>query len=274
MKKNILAGLLLMVLIQSFAQSPTYQALLKLDHNVNNNKFNVAEGPKKEDFTQRKSAIWNNVYFKYFKNPAGPQPDAGMRFSVMRQCLYSIYCNADTILRVRVLRGKRDKFSVDAIVSVAEGGNIRSEKLKSREYTVVKEDSAVLVEVGRELIKPGSIVQILVEIESYNVRNLGPFNFTKPVFGNFDFILSTNIPEPFQYKIPDGIILEGASLGSMSLKEFTNATPPIVSYKVVSHSRTWIVPQNAGIENFTFPLTSLKFEKNVGITEKKLMSSK
>jgi hypothetical protein len=137
-----------------------------------------------------------------------------------------------------------------------------------------RDTSAILVEVGRELIKPGSIVQILVEIESYNIRNLGPFNFTKPVFGNFDFILSTNIPEPFQYKIPDGIILEGAGLGSMSLMEFTNATPPIVSYKVVSYSRTWIVPQNAGIENFTFPLTSLKFEKNVGITEKKLMSSK
>src|SRR6188768_2170162 len=99
--------------VKSFSQSPTFQALVKLNHNVHNDKFDLEAKPTKEAFSEKKSTVWGNVYFRYFKNPntmGSQSPDESMKFAVMNQFLYSIYCTHDTIFTINLSKGLKDKF--------------------------------------------------------------------------------------------------------------------------------------------------------------------
>src|SRR5690606_39552797 len=97
----------------TFSQSPTFQALLKLNHDVNNNDFDLDLKPTQEDFSKEESIVWNNAYFKYFKNLkmlSAQRSDESMKFSIRYQFLYSIYCKNTTSLTKKLYKESKDNY--------------------------------------------------------------------------------------------------------------------------------------------------------------------
>ena len=263
--------------IKSFSQSTTFQALLNLNHNVDNNKFDLETKPTKEAFGEMKSVIWNNVYFEYFKNPntmGSQRPDESMKFLVKNQFLYKIYCKSDTVFEINLSKGTKDKVvDVNVVVFSIEGDKMVSSKLKGKNYSLTKEDKNIRLQISQGIIKTGTLLQVLVEIESYNFNKLGPFNFVKPISGDYNFILTANIPEIFRYSIPEAVKLDDKTIESIQLKEFTHSNPPIVDYNAASYSYKWTITSIRAEKELIFRLESINIGKDIGTSVEQLMKT-
>lgn len=258
----------------TFSQSPTFQALLKLNHDVNNNDFDLDLKPTQEDFSKEESIVWNNAYFKYFKNLkmlSAQRSDESMKFSIRYQFLYSLYCKNTTALTINVAKGSKDKFlDVDIVAFSLDGNKIVRTKLKGKSYSLVKEERNIKIQIDEGVIEPGTIVRVLVNTESYNFKRLGPFNFAKPITSGYSFVLTANIPEMFKYTIPDNLKMEDKKIESMKLKEFTYSNPPIVDYNATSFSYKWTVMSNP-VDDFR--LESINLFKDFGTSVEQLMAT-
>lgn len=275
--KRFLVIIFLFLSTKSFSQSPTFQALVNLTHDVDNNEFDLETKPTIEAFDEKKNTIWGNVYFKYFKNPntrGAQRSDEDMKFSIRTQFLYRIYFTHDTIFSIDLNKGLKDKLiDVDAALFTLEGSKVLSTKLKSKSYTLIKDDNNIKLQVSQGQVKVGSVLQILVEIESFNFKKLGPFNFTKPVSGDYDFIISANIPDSFKYTPSENIELKDKKSEIIALKEFTYSTPPIKDYNAPSYSYKWTITSEKSGKEIFFALESIKFERNIGTSVEELMKT-
>lgn len=258
----------------TFSQSPTFQALLELNHNVNNNEFDLEIKPTQEDFSREKSIVWNNVYFKYFKNSnirSSQRRDESMKFSIRYQFLYSLYCKSATTLTINVAKGAKDKFlDVDLVVFNLHGNKIVGTKVKGKSYSLVKEERNIKIQIDEGVIEPGTIVRLLVDTESYNVKRLGPFSFSQPITSGYTYILTANIPEMFKYTIPDNLRMDSKKIESIKLKEFTYSNPPIVDYDATSFSYKWTVTSGQ-VDDFR--LESIDLFKDFGTSVEQLMAT-
>lgn len=275
--KRVIAIIFLFLSVKSLSQSPTFQALVNLNHNVDNNKFDLEAKPTKEDFNEKKSTVWGNVYFKYFKNPntmGSQRPDESMKFSIRNQFLYRIYFTRDTTFMINLNKGLKDKLiDIDAVLFTVEGDKVVSTKLKSKNYTLTKEDKNIKLQLSEGLVKAGTFLQILVEIESINFKKLGPFNFAKPIPGDYNFILSANIPDSFKYAPSEDMELKDKKTETIRLKEFTHSTPPIVDYNAASYSYKWNVAADKSGREIIFTLESINFAKDIGTSVEQLMKT-
>lgn len=276
MSRKIIGIAFLLLSIPSYSQSPTFQALLRLNHSVDNNEFNLKDKPSKEAFSKRDSKIWANVYFKYFKNPnfMNAKADECMKFSIVNQLLYNMYCTRDTALTVDVKKKLKDKVvKVDLVLYSLEDDKITSTKLKSKSYSLVKEDTNVRIQVAEGVVKPGAFLQLFIETESTDFNTLGPFNFMKATIGDYSFTLSTNIPECFNYLAPVGLTQVDTNEETIQLKEFTFATPPILDYSLPSYSALWNIPAADSAKEIAFKLQSIDFRRNVGTSAERLLDT-
>jgi hypothetical protein len=271
--KTLALSFFLFLALGSFGQSATYKALLALNHNVDNNSYNLKSKLTNDAFTTKKSLIWSNVYFKYYKSNNIDVPDGAMRFAIMNEQTYQIFCQEVQPITLNIFKGKDDKvYDVVVFMYTLENGKVSSEKLKSKSFNITKNDGDVKIEIPKEVVKAGSFLKINTEIISFDFKKLGPFNFSKPTTGDYDLIMSANLPDAFGYSIPDELKEKEKLVKSFNLKEFTYATPPIIDYPMGSLSYKWDIKENKA-SDVVFKNYSISYSKNVGITAKKLMES-
>ncbi|TCC92135.1 hypothetical protein EZ428_10410 [Pedobacter frigiditerrae] len=274
MKKLTLFAFSLIISYSSFSQSATYQALLALNHNESNNGFNTKIKPTVEDFSSKKSLIWSNVYFRYFKGNNIDNPQTAMKFSAVSEQTYHIYCEEAQPISINLNKEAADRvLEVSVVMFELDNGKIIATKLKNKSFTVTKEPKLINLLIDKENIKAGAYLKVSFEIESSNLKKLGPYNFAKPTNGNYDLIMTTNIPKPFSYKTPEDLLLKDQVSKKMRLKQFTNSTPAIADYDVDSDSIKWTLSDKNSKE-ITFNLESIFFGLNVGPSVKFLMEEK
>lgn len=256
-----------------FAQSATYKALLALSYNETNNNFNIKTKLTEEDFSSKKNLIWNNFYFRYAKGNID-NPETSMKFSVVNEQSYQIYCNIAESISISINKENTDKImEISATLFSLENGKIITTKLKGKNLVIVKEPTLIKLSIDKETIKPGSFLKVNFETETSNLKKLGPYNFNKPTAGNYDMIMSASIPRPFSYKNPEAIILKDQATTKMRLKQFTNSTPPISDYDVDSFSYKWSI-NDQNIKELNFTLESVYFGLNVGQSAKFILADK
>ncbi len=61
--------LFLIVISSSYGQSRTFQALVGLNHVVDNNAYELKKGEE-----SKSELFWTNIYFNYYKNPNFSKP--------------------------------------------------------------------------------------------------------------------------------------------------------------------------------------------------------
>jgi len=272
--KSSLLFCFLFLSINSFGQSATYKAWYEMSYNVNNNNFDSFK-PTIADFAAKKSTIWNNVFFRYYKNSSNPmgQRDENMKFAIRNELIYSIYCPEAAPLVINLDKAEFDKLiGVEVTAFTMDKNKVSSSKVKSKSVIVTKENKQTKIEISQDAILTGCFIRIVTTVESFNFKKLGPFNFAKPTTGEYNFLLTANIPESFIYKKPEQLNLLEQETKKFIYKEFTYGTPPIVDWTVNSYTYKWTLANQSNTV-LLFDLESIYFGRDVGTSEKYLMNN-
>lgn len=258
-----------------FAQSPSFQALVALSYSTNNGTLDVRTSPTLEDFNNKKNKVWGNIYFKYFKNNnftiVNEDP---FKFSAINELAYFIYCNTQEPLILNFKKSEQNKsFNIEVVMFSVDNSKVVSEKLKGKNYTVTKEAGQVKLEINKDIIKPNSYIRVVTSVEATNLKQVGIFSFIKPVAGDYEFMVTANIPSAFTYETPQQMELKEKITKDIRLKQFVRSTPPIIDYSMECSLNKWTIPSTDN-EEISFNLKNIFFAYDVGVNAQRLMEAK
>ncbi len=266
---------LLFLSVNCAAQSPTYQALVAINYSSTNSSLDVKTVPTLEDFNSKKNKVWGNIYFKYFKNSNFTIVDEDpFKFTATNELAYLVYCGTQEPLTLSFKKSEQNKsFNLDIVMFSVENGKVISEKIKGKNYTVIKEPSQVKLEINKDAMKPGAYLRIISTVEASNLKQIGIFSFAKPVTGDYEFMVTANIPSAFEYEIPSQLQFKEQTTKEIRLKRIVPSSPPIIDYNMVSNLSKWTLPSNINDE-ISFNLKNIFFPFDVGVKAQRIMEAK
>lgn len=238
--KIAISLLLSFIMNCSFGQSPTFQALVALDHDVNNNSYELRANRR-----SMSELFWTNIYFNYYKNlniRGSQKPDESMIFSVGYEYLIQTNIEGNSELVFSFPKGsEKDDFQTYTVSVLT---NDSKESKIQRKY-IEKNDSDSTLEliINRKGLSETGLLRVYCKIESFNLKTL---RAAMTIEDGTESYLSFNSPAIFNYYIPDLNLTQlDKQTKSFKLKYFTYQSPPIVDYTVASNSFKWKLQDNS-----------------------------
>lgn len=251
--KEILFFICYVIVESASGQSPTYQALVKLNYNIDNNEYNL-----KSQSGIDSNFYWANIFFNYYKNPNTRglmKADEDMIFSVGYEYLICENSPSDVGAEyVLVKKSKTDKIQILKIYQI-NSQNSKEVSLKRKDFKKTEKGDTVFISINKGVLQEDSRIKVYCKLESFSFKELNLH--LKPLTEGEKYI-SFNVPDIFKYSNSTLYEKPKETLYSpMVLKHFTYSSPPIVDYQVKSSSLKWEVfdlDQSFVLEAINFPV--------------------
>lgn len=220
-----------------YPQSPTFKALVELNHNVDNNSFDL----KSIELNTSENSVFINAFFKYYRNPNIQNANAGesMIFSIGYQYLIGVKITKeiknDFLFPLTSSKDRKKRI----MISIIDPHTGKESKIRGKYYDADMGDEVLKLSIDKNELPPGGMLNIFLEMESFNFKEL---NLTPDLgLDVTELTCSVNIPEIFNYNVQSQLNLEviEESQKDMRLKHLTYSSPPIVDYNINSRSIQW-----------------------------------